>query len=274
MENRWDAVSQSHWWIQAVQSEDELSALLDRVEKRLADLREFILPEGWDEARDRLMAEGVKPPAYRWQRGPITFACSLVGVENLVFLIMDNPQLATRFRDAILRSMLEIANVLDREAGHTPETEPRGFGFADDNCQMLNAEMYEFFGLPIVKGIWDRFSPNPGDQRYQHSDSDMGHIVPVLARCDLTGVNFGPNVMAAYIRRHMPRTVIHGVLAPFTFSRNEEINMVAEFLRDFEMIRETRGLVFATAGSINSGSRLSGMRLMMAAIQRYGRYES
>ena len=60
---------------------------------------------------------------------------------------------------------------------------------------------------------------------------------------------------------------------PFTFSRNEEVNIVAEFLRDFEMTRETRGLSFTTAGSINNGSRLTGMRLIMAAIQRHGRYD-
>ena len=53
----------------------------------------------------------------------------------------------------------------------------------------------------------------------------------------------------------------------------EEVNIVAEFLRDFEMAREKRGLVFATAGSINDGSRLTGMRLIMAAIQEYGRYD-
>ena len=273
MENRWDDTSQSHWWIQVVQSEQELSVLLDRVEKRLENLREFIVPEGWDEARDRLKAAGKNPPVYRWQRGPVTFACSLVGVENLIFLIMDNPQLAGRLRDVLLSAMLGMARVLDEEAGHTFETEPHGFGFCDDNCQMLNAEMYEFFGLPIVKGLWDRFSPNPEDQRFQHSDSDMGHIVPVLARCSPTCVNFGPNVMADYIRQHMPRAIIQGVLAPFTYSRNEEVNIVAEFLRDFEMIRETRGLIFATAGSINNGSRLTGMRLIMSAIQRFGRYD-
>ena len=33
-----------------------------------------------------------------------------------------------------------------------------------------------------------------------------------------------------------------------------------------------RGLQFGTAGSINNGSRLTGMRLIMSAIQRYGRY--
>jgi hypothetical protein len=47
---------------------------------------------------------------------------------------------------------------------------------------------------------------------------------------------------------------------------------VAELLRDFELTREKRGLVFATAGSINNGSRPTGMRLIMAAIPRYCRY--
>jgi hypothetical protein len=45
---------------------------------------------------------------------------------------------------------------------------------------------------------------------------------------------------------------------------------VAEYLRDAEMAREQRGVVFTTAGSINSGSKLTGMRLLMAATQEYG----
>jgi len=40
------------------------------------------------------------------------------------------------------------------------------------------------------------------------------------------------------------------------------------------MARESRGLVFTTAGSVNNGSRLTGMRLIMAAVQRFGRYDS
>lgn len=56
------------------------------------------------------------------------------------------------------------------------------------------------------------------------------------------------------------------------FSRNEEEGIIAEFLCDFTMAREQRGLRFATAGSINDGSRLTGMRLIMSAIQHFGRY--
>lgn len=262
----------SYWLQQSAHGEDELAALLDRVEARLQDLRAFLLPPNWAEEKARLTALGGKVPLYRSQRGPVTFAMSVFGAEPLIFLIMDSPALAGRFRDLILRAMLERARILDEEAGFTPATAPHGWSWADDNCALLNAEMYEFFGWPILKGLFDRYSPAPRDSRYQHSDSDMGHLLPLLGKLDLTGCNFGPNLTVTEIRQHLPHAVIHGQLAPFTFSRNEEVNMVAEFLRDVEMAREHRGLMFTTAGSVNAGSKLTGMRLIMAAIQEYGRY--
>jgi uroporphyrinogen decarboxylase len=272
-ESVWVPGTWSWWLMESAHNEDELKSLLDRVDARLVDLRSFILPENWDEEKARLTALGVAPPLYRWQRGPVTFATSVYGVENLIYLIMDNPLLAERFRDTILRSMIEIARVLDVEAGFTPDTAPHGFGFADDNCYLLTPDMYELFGYPILKAMFDRYSPSPKDTRYQHSDSAMGHLLPLLGRLDMTGVNFGPTVMVDDIRTHLPSAVIYGQLAPFTFSRNEEENIVAEFLRDFSLAREHRGLVFATAGSINNGSRLTGMRLIMSAIQHFGRFD-
>jgi uroporphyrinogen decarboxylase len=261
------------WWLrQSAHNEDELKALLDRVERRIENLRAFILPENWETQKQRLTALGAKPPLYRTQRGPVTFATSIYGPENLVFLILDNPDLAGRLRDTILKAMLGLARVLDEEAGHTPETAPRGFAFFDDNCCLLNPAMYEMFGCPIVKAVFDRYSPDPGHSRYQHSDSAMGHLLPILGRLSFTSVNFGPTLTVAEIRRHCPMAVIEGQLAPFTFSRNQEENIVREFLRDHEMSRRKRGLLFATAGSINNGSRLTGMRLIMATIQHFGRF--
>jgi uroporphyrinogen decarboxylase len=270
--NEWHAGS---WWLrQSAHKEAELAALLDRVEERLAaGLRDFLLPGNWDEEKARLTGLGIAPPLYRGQRGPVTFAMSVYGVENMVFLLVDNPDLAVRFRDVILETMLEIGRVRDEEAGYTPETAPHGFSFCDDNCVLLTPDLYELFGYPILKGMFDRYSPDPGDTRYQHSDSAMAHLLPVLGRLNLTGTNFGPTVTVAEIREHLPNAVIHGQLAPFTFSRNEEEKIVAEFLRDFEQARAKRGLLFTTAGSINNGSRLTGMRLIMSAIQHFGRYD-
>lgn len=266
--NVWN--NESYWLMESAHDPDQLAALLDRVERRLEDPRAAILPDGWDEATARLTALGVKPPRYRFQRGPVTFATSIYGIENLMFLILDRPDLAARLRDVMLRAMLAIGAVLDAEAGDPTGGQVRGFQFNDDNCYLLTPEMYEFFGLPILQAMFARYAPAPGDRRFQHSDSAMGHLLPLLARCDLHGVNFGPTLRVSEIRAAMPRTVIHGQLAPFTYSRNHEEAMVAEFLRDRLDADATRGVLFTTAGSINDGSRLTGMRLIMAAAQRWG----
>ena len=110
-------------------------------------------------------------------------------------------------------------------------------------------------------------------QNSMHPGSMMFYCMAFfIKKLDLTGTNFGPTLTVSEIRQHCPNAVIDGQLAPFTYSRNEEDNMLAELLRDFDQAREKRGLDFCTAGSINNGSRLSGMRLLMAGIQRYARY--
>lgn len=273
-ENVWEGGKKNgSWWLkQSVNTPGELSALLDRVEKRLENLRDFMLPENWESEKQRLTALGKKVPLYRGQRGPCTFACSIFGPENLLFLAFDDPGLFARFSDVLGRAILARARVLDEEAGLDPEAVKGGWGWADDNCCLFTPDMYEAFAMPIHRAVFGRYAPEPGNRRYQHSDSNMAHLLPLLAELDLTGTNFGPTLTVAEIRRHCPHAVIDGQLAPFTYSRNEEANMVAEFLRDFDQAREARGLNFTTAGSINNGSRLSGMRLLMAAIQRYGRY--
>ena len=271
--NVWQGGPAGSWWLhEAAHTPGELAALLDRVEKRLENLREFLLPENWADEKARLVALGVPAPLYRGQRGPCTFACSVFGPENLLMLYYDDESLFRRFSDLVGRAILARARVMDEEAGFTPETAPHGWSWADDNSCLFNPELYAAFAMPIHRAVFGRYAPNPGDRRYQHSDSAMGHLLPQLAELDLTGTNFGPTLTVAEIRRHCPKAVIDGQLAPFTYSRNETANMVAEFLRDFAQAREARGLNFATAGSINNGTRLTSMRLLMAAIQRHGGY--
>ncbi len=127
--------------------------------------------------------------------------------------------------------------------------------------------------MPIHRRVFGKFAPDKKlHYRYQHSDSAMGHLLPLLAELDLTGTNFGPTVTVSEIRHYCPNAVIHGQLAPFTLSRSEHANIVAEFLRDFEQAKEKRGLLFTTAGSINNGTSLQSIRLVMSVIQHHGRY--
>ncbi len=272
--NVWEGGVTGSWWLEeSAHTPEELSHLLDRVEKRLENLKEFLFPENWEAEKKRLVDIGCKVPLYRGQRGPCTFATSIYGAENLLMLYYDDPALMKRFSEIICRAILERARIFDEEAGtETVAQNGRGWSWADDNCCLFTPEMYEFFAMQIHREVFGKYASFEGSIRYQHSDSAMGHLLPLLSELELTGTNFGPTLTVSEIRNYCPHARIDGQLSPFTYSRNEEQNMISEFLRDFEQAKEKRGLNFTTAGSINNGSRLTGMRLLMAAVQRYGRY--
>jgi uroporphyrinogen decarboxylase len=237
--------------------------------------RQFVLPADWDE-RCKAVYElyGQRPGCFGGIRGPVTLATSVFGTENLLFLYYDDEGLFTEFADAIGDVVLAYVDLMAREAGMDPDHLHHGFSFCDDDSNLMTPDMYKAFGYRVLKRVFDKTAPDPGDWRYQHSDSAMGHLLPLLADFNLSGCNFGPTLTVREIRKYMPKTRIDGQLAPFTFMRNVEEDIIAEVKRDCEMAKEgdLRGLNLTTAGSINNGSLLTSMRVVMAAIQNYGRY--
>lgn len=261
-------IPSSDWVEQSVFSIRDLEERLEYVSG--LDLAAIVFPPGFDEALRRLREEyGIQPHLGGGIRGPVTAAMSVCGVENVVLWLMDYPQVMERFRDLLAAKIVELSTLLRRATGASM----RGFGFSDDNCAMLNPALYERFGLPILQQVFATFCPDEGDWRYQHSDSEMTHLLPVLNRTRLHGCNFGPTVRPEVIRRHMPRTVIDGQLPPWTFARGTPEEIAAAVRRDIDAVGADGGLVVTTAGSVNAGSRLAGLRAVMHAIQRWGRYQ-
>ena len=266
-------------WLKGnLQDAEDLKKKLDEVNALVADpeaFRAFILPADWDE-KCRAVYEkyGERPGQFTHIRGPVTLATSVFGIENLLFLYYDDEALFTHFADTIGNVVEAYIDLFIRESGHTAENFVHGFSFADDDSNLMTPGMYKAFGYRVLERVFRKAAPLPEDNRYQHSDSAMGHLIPLLADFNLTGCNFGPTVTVQEIRKYMPHTRIDGQLAPFTFMRNNEADIIAEVKRDCEAAKENdlRGLNLTTAGSINNGSLLTSMRCVMAAIQNYGRY--
>lgn len=258
--------------------EEALEKKLKEVRALLADpeaFRSFVLPADWDE-RCRAVYElyGKRPAQFKSVRGPVTLATSVFGVEELLYLFYDNEGLYREFSEVIGDVLIAYIDLFIKESGHNDSNFAHGFSFFDDDSNLLTPDMYKAFGYPVLKRVFEKTAPNPGDNRFQHSDSAMGHLMPLLADFNLTGCNFGPTITVQEIRRNMPKTRIDGQLAPFTFMRNVEEDIIAEVKRDCEAAKEgdLRGVNIKTAGSINNGSLLTSMRVVMAAIQNYGRY--
>lgn len=268
------------WLHSGIDTPQALDQMLDRAQARLKDLRSFILPENWDAEKKRIFEETGETPDPYWYgrrvRGPVTLAMSIFGVENTIFLMYDEPELAHRFFDTIGDIIMGYVKVFEQEAGmekirrnHYP------FRFNDDNCCMLTPGLYEEFAYPVLERVFTHTCPEgEGYCRYQHSDSAMGHLLPVLGRLHFDAVQFGPTVLLDQIRRYMPRTRVDGCLDPMTLMNNDEEQIIAQVRRDCEMAKAsgTRGLKIDAAGSVNYGTKLTSLRAAMYAVQKYGRY--
>ncbi len=258
--------NETEWLKESIEDAEALEKVLDKVDKM--DLREFMLPKNWETEKKRVFETyGVRPSPVHHIRGPVTLACSLMGTTEFLYFLLDEEELAERFSNTIADVIIKMADIMDDEA-ELPEETRHGFSFADDNCCLLSPDLYEKFGYPVLKKVFERFSPNPEDKRYQHSDSAMGHLLPILGRLDLNGVNFGPTVLVPEIRKHLPHARIDGCIAPFSFMRNDREALIQETLRDIKDGFEYGGVNISTAGSINDGSSLESMRLIMEIIQQ------
>lgn len=261
--------NQTEWLKESIPDAETLEKILDRVDRM--DLKDFMLPKNWESEKKRIYETyGVKPKPMHEIRGPVTLASSLMGTTNFLYFLVDEEELAKRWSDSIADVAIRMAEIMDEEAGRTGK-EARGYSFYDDNSCLLSPEMYEQFGYPVLKKVFERFSPDPDDVRYQHSDSAMAQILPLLGKLDLNGVNFGPTVLVPEIRKYLPHARIDGCIAPFSFMRNDREQLIRETVRDIEDGFRYGGVNISTAGSINNGSRLTSMRLLMEVIQEHRR---
>jgi uroporphyrinogen decarboxylase len=258
------------WLEPAVRSPEELRAMLDRIERMDdAELRGLILSTGATIAREPREGDGSRRKVVRFSRGPATIGTSVLGTTELMWAIIDEPALMERFYELLADVLVRYQRILADEA----DVEVRGYGWLDDNCALFSPELYARFCLPVMRKVFAALAPGASDFRFQHSDSAMAHLLPILATLDLKGCNFGPTIPAAEIRRHMPRTQIHGQVAPMTLRNGSPEAIEAEVRRDFQAVGSDGGLLLTTAGSISAGTTLERIRWFMHCVQRWTRYD-
>lgn len=258
------------WLEPGVQTIDDLKALCDRIEK-LDDngLRDRMFSNGGSITPQPLNADGTRRVRGAGSRGPATVGTSVCGTMNLMYWLVDCPADVGRFYELLGDVLVRYQRIVQRESNVTF----RGYGWLDDNCCLFSPDLYERFCYPVMKKVFDEFAPSPKDNRYQHSDSEMRHLLTILARLNFHGVNFGPTIPAEVIRSAMPRAEIHGQLAPMTLRNGTFEDVVAEVKRDFAAVGHDGGLLVTTAGSVSAGTKLDRMRELMWAVQEYTRYD-
>ncbi len=197
-------------------------------------------------------------------------ASSILGVMLMMDLMIEEEDLADAFFAALMRLYLARFEALETLTGQ----QITGIAWLDDNCALFNPEFYERHCMPIHRAVIGRHASEPDSFRFQHSDSDMAHLLPFLAELNLHGVNLGPKIPAKLIREQLPTAVIHGQIAPFTLRNGTKGEIEAEVIRDFQDVGGDGGLVITTAGSVPAGTSIESMRFLMEMVEAHCTYSS
>lgn len=274
---RFEVVMGAHWdlreggtpWLEStVEDESDLDRIIERAER--LDMRTAALPEdfiekriAWEKATGKTLRLGGG-----WSRGPATMATSILGTTNTCLFMMDEPERMDAFFDVLGRKLVEYNRVLMEATGNTAVA---GYGIADDNCCLFPPAQYERFCAPVLARLFAAFAPERTHRRYQHSDSAMGHLMPILHDLGVNAVNLGPTLHPLDIRKAMPNAEIHGQLPPMLLRNGTPEEIVAAVRRDLDAVGGDGRMVACTAGSMAGGTPLANFLLYMETVDRYGR---
>ncbi len=257
------------WLESTVKNIDDVKKLIARAEK--LDMNKEAFPEDWQQQKkdyERLSGKKLKFGDCS-SRGPATMATSILGTVNTCMFIMDEPEIMDEFFRLLTEKLIEYHNAILFDTDHDSR---QGYELFDDNCYLFPPAQYERFCVPVLERIFKEFAPGPQHKRYQHSDSDMGHLMSILSDIGVNVVNLGPNIHPGEIRAAMPKTVILGQIPPFTLRDGTPEEIIEMVRRDIDSVGQDGGLIESPAGSVPEGTSFENLRVYMWAVHTYGRY--
>jgi uroporphyrinogen decarboxylase len=255
------------WLTPATDDSRQFTALVERA--AAMNLRIWTFPEEflaeWEQRR------GQGRPLLRLgegSRGPATIMTSVLRPETALLWMLDEPDLMRRFADVLAVKMVELNTVLREFSGN----DQPGWWITDDNCALLSPRLYQAFCYPVLEKVLAAMAPGDA-RRYQHSDSAMGHLLPMQYALGIRAVNYGPEVDAALIRKMMPDALVHGHMPPFLLRNGTAEEIRQRVVDDFRKAGQTGLLDVTTAGSLAAGTGVGRMRWFMQIVQDHCRYD-
>jgi uroporphyrinogen decarboxylase len=248
------------WFMPATADPREFAQILDHAEA--LDLESWALPPMFLEEWEARRAAGKPLPMLgTGSRGPATVMTSILSPEDVFYWIEDHPELMRRFRDLLAEKMIALNRLLRRFSGNTAA----GWWITDDNSALFNRALYQEYCVPVLEAVMDALAPD-GAPRYQHSDSNMEHLIEDQRALGIQTVNYGPEIDVLAIRRKMPDAMIQGHMPPFTLRNAGPEEIRRRVLEDFRKAGGGGLLTVATAGSLAAGTGVGRMRWFMRCV--------
>jgi uroporphyrinogen decarboxylase len=165
------------WLESPVTSIEDVKAIIARLAR--LDIKATALSDEM-RALKRSLAErtGAKLLFEHSWTGPATMACNILGTTNVCFFMLDETDVMEEFMAVLCDRYIEYGEVMALEDHGFVDRS--GSGVNDDCCYLFPPALYERLCAPFLARFFAAFAPGAQHRRRQHSDSPMGHLMPIL----------------------------------------------------------------------------------------------
>lgn len=200
---------------------------------------------------------------------PFTAAALLLGIEPVIFMMLENPELLRKFMDYISR-----CNVIWAQAQLEAGADILWLGDCIATSRFISVDDYLRFAAEAADRDSQMIQAHGGIIFYHGSENSIPHL-KVMAELSFNAINIGDDANIGEVKKEIgKKKCIMGNLAPIKVLQNGTTEEVENETRQIlEAAMPGGGYIFCTGEGIPHNAKPENIRTMTNTVRKYGCYK-
>jgi len=193
-------------------------------------------------------------------QGPMTLAGQLVGIEKLIFSVVDHPDEFCNLLDFTTRVTITFGKALLTAGAHIIHIfDP------SSSCSVINRAVFSEFLLPNLKQAFKEFKDSGASPCWLNITGQTGPILDLFPETGADLFNIDYLVPISVAMEKLPHHCINGNIKPFNFISGEESAIIEEAQNLLDQTRSRGGFILSPGCEIPLESKVSNVEAMLQA---------
>ncbi len=196
-------------------------------------------------------------------QGPMTLAGQLLGLEKLIYCIVDYPHEFLKLLNFTTRVMVTFGKALINAGAHVIHVfDP------SSSCSVITRDVFSEYILPHLKHAFEKYKDSGNPICWLNITGQIEPILDLFPETSADLFNIDYLVPIATAMRKLPRHCINGNIKPFSFISDEE-KMIQKKAKDLLEATQSRGGFILSPGcEIPLGANSKNIDAMINAVER------
>lgn len=207
---------------------------------------------------------GDTVPVTSYLLGPFNLACQLIGMENALYLAVDDSEAFTALLDFSTEFCISYGTALIESGAHLPIL----FDVAASS-EIIPAAFFREFEMPRLKKIFTRFKAAGSIAGGLFITGNIGPILQYFPETGVDIVNFDYCVSPESVKKHLLRTCVNGNIKPLLFEHGTPADIDAAAQALLSAFKDRRGFILSAGCEIPLRANPETIRAMVDSISEH-----